>query len=728
MKLFKKLTAALLSLALLGSAAPAAAEGVYSPRAGAGAVSGSIPVALVVVGFDGGSFGGVPTPYRDDYDWAGMVFNSEDGISAYYASQSFGSFTFLPARERSAYGVSGNTNPADRADDGVVHVTLRQRHVSLSPAAGFMGEDFVADAALQEALDAAAEQLDFSGYDADGSGTLDASELAVVFVLAGFDSSNELLDLFPAEQYPGWWPISMERASLRAGSVELTRYCAISEQELALAYDTPLVYTVYGDAPVEGTGTELYDALFELSDPAEALRVLDYDPSGIRPGSVATICHELSHYLGTDDYYDTAYTADDLPELPWNYYTPAYLSLMDSGTDAELDDGTLRPTALDPYTLSWLGWIQPETVTASGTYELHSRLSESGYNVLRIDTDNPDEYFLLENRQPEGQDAAFSTYYEGEGGGIVVWHVDEAVMAEYHETNEVNVAAHRPGLTPVYLRYIYEEYGEDDFDYYYTTELTDSYPDIYEPFFHAGRLEAALGIDTLELERYGAGADADDFYAQRGSGIRLRFPTASGRDMKVEILLPEDASEETPPTSPFADVPPGFWAEDAITALSRAGIMNGSDGLFSPSGNLTRAMTAQLFYNLAGGMPGQSVFADVAAADWYAPAVGWAAGQGIIQGWEGFFRPLDNVTRQDLLTILYRYVAALPGFDLNAAGAESGLPDYADLSAISDYAAPAFFWALRAGLVGGYEDGTLRPAAPVTRAEASVILARFLSL
>ncbi len=86
-----------------------------------GETTRDIPLLTLVIGFR-------DIGYRDDYDWANEIYRSQESLRAYYSDMSFGKFTFDPVRESSACGVDGNTNRADRADDGVIHVTVNRNH------------------------------------------------------------------------------------------------------------------------------------------------------------------------------------------------------------------------------------------------------------------------------------------------------------------------------------------------------------------------------------------------------------------------------------------------------------------------------------------------------------------------------------------------------------------------------------------------------------------------
>ena len=130
-----------------------------------------------------------------------------------------------------------------------------------------------------------------------------------------------------------------------------------------------------------------------------------------------------------------------------------------------------------------------------------------------------------------------------------------------------------------------------------------------------------------------------------------------------------------------------------------------------------------ILYRLAGEPEpgGDSGFSDVAAGTWYTDAVAWAAENGIVNGVNDTeFAPGDDLTRQQLVTILYRY-AESKGYDVSASADLSGYPDAGQ---VQDYAQPAMAWAVAEGIVEGM-DGTLNPAGNASRAQIATILMRF---
>jgi len=175
----------------------------------------------------------------------------------------------------------------------------------------------------------------------------------------------------------------------------------------------------------------------------------------------------------------------------------------------------------------------------------------------------------------------------------------------------------------------------------------------------------------------------------------------------------------------FGDVAEDAWYAPYVAFVTARGIFNGTDRGFEPEGTMTRAMVAQVLYNLdRRSVPGiRADFSDVAEDAWYADAVGWAAGEGIILGYDGAFSPDAPISRQDLVTILYRYAKAA-GYPIAAPADFSGFTDAGD---VADYAREAMGWAVAVGMISGMGDGTLNPGGTATRAQVAKIMQVFLT-
>ena len=175
---------------------------------------------------------------------------------------------------------------------------------------------------------------------------------------------------------------------------------------------------------------------------------------------------------------------------------------------------------------------------------------------------------------------------------------------------------------------------------------------------------------------------------------------------------------------PFPDVTEGDWFYDAVRYAYETGLMDGvGDNLFAPNSQTTRAQLVTILYRLEGEpeVSGTSGFTDVEAGTWYTDAVAWAAANGIVNGTtDTTFAPGEDITREQLVTVLYRYVES-KGYDVSASADLSGYPDAGQ---VQDYAQPAMAWAVAEGIVEGV-DGTLNPTGDATRAQIATILMRF---
>lgn len=178
-------------------------------------------------------------------------------------------------------------------------------------------------------------------------------------------------------------------------------------------------------------------------------------------------------------------------------------------------------------------------------------------------------------------------------------------------------------------------------------------------------------------------------------------------------------------TLPFIDVHPGDWFYDPVCYVYSQGLMTGTSATtFEPNTSLSRAMLVAVLHRLEGS-PQASVcdFTDVAEGDWYAQAVNWAASVGVVNGFDdGTFQPNAAITREQMAAILRNY-AQYKGLDVTASG---DLAHYTDAASVSDWARESVEWAVGSGLIGGYEDSTLRPQGTTTRAEVASVLQRAL--
>jgi hypothetical protein len=157
----------------------------------------------------------------------------------------------------------------------------------------------------------------------------------------------------------------------------------------------------------------------------------------------------------------------------------------------------------------------------------------------------------------------------------------------------------------------------------------------------------------------------------------------------------------------FEDVRSGAWYESAVKFVKEKGLMGGvTDSSFAPNSEATRAMLMKVLASLKG-------VDTTGGATWYEKAMQWAIENGISDG----SNINDNITREELATMLYRFVGS--------PDVEGTLSGFEDSAAVQEFAQQAMIWAVQNGLITGNDDGTLNPDGNATRAEVAAILMRF---
>ena len=229
-------------------------------------------------------------------------------------------------------------------------------------------------------------------------------------------------------------------------------------------------------------------------------------------GLAGTLVHEFAHILGAYDLYDV--TGVTMGQGAW--------SLMGYGGwlgdyGAGAPPGVI-PGFLDAYHRVALGLIEPLVVNVPvESLSVYAAAMDTALFPLRPDSSHPtifkvpinaDEYFLIENRQVDVrrpdtivvkvEDGVLVSIEDNEydfflpGSGILIWHVDENVIAEYGPYNAINIFPERKGVD------LKEADGIQDFDVPWWESWAPDY-EIYgspfDPFFKGGYNDE-LSIDT----------------------------------------------------------------------------------------------------------------------------------------------------------------------------------------------------------------------------------------
>ena len=354
------------------------------------------------------------THTTDSY-WSELCFSdTEKKKKNYYKKVSNGTFYFYPAEETYA-----NADAEGEINDGVVTVTIPYAHPE-SKTGSVSTEDYTSRIAALKASD---EYVDYASFDKNGDGYIDYTELAIVYVCGGYEYSST--------------------------------YNGSTRDQFAVHAH----YTI-------GSGCTMDGVEVQSSGKSGFVRVGEYSSSdgGL---TVGTIAHELGHFIGAYDIYDTNHNDDN---FKWNY--AADMSLMSSGSHNSYsgERAGSSPAYMDPYHSIMLDFIEAETAL-DGTYTLYSRQSTKGeYNIIKINAPDPGEYYLIENRN--GAESGMFDALSNGSRGIVIWHIDEYAISRGNINNEGS--GHDPGITVMGTTGLSVPYG-----FFYNENASESFYNFY---------------------------------------------------------------------------------------------------------------------------------------------------------------------------------------------------------------------------------------------------------
>lgn len=260
--------------------------------------------------------------------------------------------------------------------------------------------------------------------------------------------------------------------------------------------------------------------------------------------------------------------------------------------------------------------------------------------------------------------------------------------------------------------------GIDDVtDYLNLSDKTEVHGRVARKAFTIETLKAELKKKPAEEPNEDNGKKTENTKSNRGGGGgsfgHVSSETNENEDLVAALMLP------------FGDVSSKHWAYDDIYHLYARGIFSGRDGEhFSPEDTVTReelVKLAAVAFQLED--TGADIcFRDIADDAWYRPYIRIAFGNGMINGIsEDVFGVGTAITRQDICVLLVRAL----GVD---ASADSQKMTFEDETSISDYAKASVNYLSSMGVINGFEDGSFRPNASCTRAQAAKILCKVLRI
>lgn len=254
------------------------------------------------------------------------------------------------------------------ADNGVIGwLNVGYDHPNTGDTTGLPNQQLTKDALI-----AADPYIDYSAYDTNGNGAVESSELSIVVIAAGFERSYS--GLYTPNVWGHRFALIFPATPPILDGVSLGDYFAGGG------------YMQYG----EWHGS----------------------PTSGHMATIGIMAHEMGHDLGLPDLYDVDGGSEGIGE--WG--------LMGSGSwGTYAGSAGNSPAHFCAWSKAFLGLLTPTTVTSGAG--LSAPDVETNLTVYRVDTIDPDQYFLIENRQPVGFDRGLPI----SAGGLLIWHIDDGV-------------------------------------------------------------------------------------------------------------------------------------------------------------------------------------------------------------------------------------------------------------------------------------------------------------
>lgn len=452
------------------------------------------------------------TKPSDHYD---IFFKEGHSVSDYYKEQTGGLINFVPCKFEKVESEWGTT-------DGVLAVTVPIKHPTCSNDAG---------GAIRTIVNATDEYVNFAQYDTNGDGILTTDEIVIVIFNSGVDHAYTSNYNNP----------STPRA-----------YYAV--------HSTSQNFTLFLD-----------DVMISSSGHGNVTNVGEYAKYGTFI-TLGVLTHEIAHNLGAEDLYDRNNGGGGSAVAGWP--RAGYFSLQCMGNN---NGGGAYPCYEDPYHRVFLGWSDEVTVNGNGQTEvkdlevtLNSTLSGE-YQVVRVNTPDPQEYFYIEIRLKEGYDQKLPTTTNG---GILIWHIDQQICSKYFASGMASSSyisagdkdRHDSGIVPLFRPTAWNSLG---------TLITDEKP--ADPYYYLSEDPDTSVFDSTFYHGYvGGGTSLNSYpsnYPYEGVfNLHVEVLSAPGASMKIKIST--EFGKQIPPV---ASVSSGGATYNSIKLNGKVLTTNGSE-------------------------------------------------------------------------------------------------------------------------------------------------------
>ncbi|MBO0441183.1 M6 family metalloprotease domain-containing protein, partial [Candidatus Enterococcus ikei] len=296
-----------------------------------------------------------------------MAFTKNDWHNTIFASGKDSANDFYQEATKGLIQFTPVKNTQENTVDGVVKVKLDKNH----PNTGFASDKFTLPRQMiNEALNQENQTLNLKQYDTNKDGYLSPDELHVLAVFSGYSASatNASTGVSPTI-HPHRWG-----GGISVDGVKVGTYTAVTDKRK-----------------------------WYLTDPDAQ-------------STIGTVVHELGHDLGLPDLYNPSNTQGN--------GLGSYSIMANSHTTMNGKTPGSYPVHFDAYSKVKLGLIEPTIITNEQTLTINE-IQQSNFNVAKVETEDPKQYYLIENRQMKGFDAALAPYIHS--GGVGIYYVNEHI-------------------------------------------------------------------------------------------------------------------------------------------------------------------------------------------------------------------------------------------------------------------------------------------------------------
>lgn len=213
----------------------------------------------------------------------------------------------------------------------------------------------------------------------------------------------------------------------------------------------------------------------------------------------------------------------------------------------------------------------------------------------------------------------------------------------------------------------------------------------------------SVSTDKKTVSKVTSSSGSGSVSSKKNSGVSVGAGSYEDNNVSAPIIIPEEKT--------FSDME-NHWAAENVKRAVKLGFVNGkSEDEFAPDEKITRAEFAAIVARILNLEKKSAKYLDISEDMWYNEYVGAVSEAGYMSGFDGYFRPDDNITREEMCQVIFNITG-------DSQKEDEEMPEFSDKDEISKWAENAVKSAYKLGLMTGRDDGRFSPKESSTRAEA----------